>query len=560
MIDRAVIYGANRVAKDFLYIFNDLEVLYFVDDIDTETTFLDKPLKKIDKELKEKKNNIIICDFEKDYKDEKLRSLGYKRGLDYYWEEDFFEELDEYRIDDNKSIAVWGTGNIASTVFNDYEFEADIYIDSNKKEGDVFKGKKVFSPSEINEWKSLFVIIAIANDDEIVKEMQKYGLSEYDDYIGYRKFISRPSFLLRRTIFDRSYYDLECKTMLNHLEVLRNGNTRCCCTTFVKPDLDNILDKNIHELWHSNIHKVMCLSTENHTYSFCDKKMCPLFVNKRQEDSVAENNYEKESNFPKVLALGYDATCNLACITCRKDIYHHNEKDKQLAKKITEVVNREYLDHCDFLILAGNGEAFLSPEYRAVYESDNCNPQYIRLLCNGTLFNETNWNGLTKNKNSEIMLTVSIDAATKETYEKIRRFGNFDILKKNMEFASKLRNDGRLRYFRLNFVVQKENYQEMVPFVKWGEELNVDEIFFTKILNWGTYTKEEFKDISMMEEDGITPKPELKEVLDSDVMINSKIVDLGTIRYTHKRDETEKVMNYYMWELEKRGGEIFTKM
>ena len=105
-----------------------------------------------------------------------------------------------------------------------------------------------------------------------------------------------------------------------------------------------------------------------------------------------------------------------------------------------------------------------------------------------------------------------------------------------MKFASELRRKGDLSYFRMNFVVQKENYKEMVDFVQWGIELGVDEIFFTKILNWGTYTPEEFEEISMMEKDGITPKPELKEILQHPVM-KSDIVDLGTIQFGHKVDQ-----------------------
>ena len=191
-----------------------------------------------------------------------------------------------------------------------------------------------------------------------------------------------------------------------------------------------------------------------------------------------------------------------------------------------------------------------------MYESEECNPQFIRLLSNGMLFNQRNWEHFIKGRRQKIMLTVSIDAATKETYESIRRNGNFGVLKKNMEFASQLRKSGGLCYFRMNFVVQKENYREMIPFVEWGQKLGVDEIFFTKILNWGTYTPEEFAEISMMEQDGVTPKPELKEILENPVM-KSEIVDLGTIQYQHKEDEIETVENYYMWELEKRGGRLF---
>ena len=199
---------------------------------------------------------------------------------------------------------------------------------------------------------------------------------------------------------------------------------------------------------------------------------------------------------------------------------------------------------------------FASPAYRKVYESSECKPQFIRLLSNGMLFHPTNWKRFASRQTGKIMLTVSVDAATKTTYESIRRNGNFDVLKQNMEFASELRKAGKLSYFRMNFVVQRENYREMIPFVEWGQQLGVDEVFFTKILNWGTYTEEEFAQISMMEQDGITPKPELKEILD-DPMMKSEIVDLGTIQYTHKEDIADIVENYYMWELEKRGGKLF---
>ena len=198
---------------------------------------------------------------------------------------------------------------------------------------------------------------------------------------------------------------------------------------------------------------------------------------------------------------------------------------------------------------------FASKEYKQIYESQKCQPEYIRILSNGTLFTKERWENFKKNKNCKMMLTVSVDAATKETYEQIRCGGNFEQLKKNMEFASELRKQGELCYFRMNFVVQRENYKEMISFVQWGEELEVDEIFFTKILNWGTYTEEEFAKISMMEKDGITPKEELKEILKHPVM-QSYIVDLGTIQYSHKVDRIDVVENYYIWELEKRGGKI----
>ncbi len=556
-----IIYGINRMAKDFMYIFEELDILYLTDDDVQSGTFIwgGHPVRSMKDALTDTSyDRIIICDFEKTEKENRLLARGLVYGENYVYEEDFFDSLDTMPLPEDRKIAVWGIGNMCRSLMEkNLRWKVDAYIDSYKKR-DTFLGQPVLLPDEIEDWKQYYIIIAVAADSEIRDRLRAQGLREKEDFIGYRDILNMPSMLLRQTMFDRSYYDLKCKTMLNHLEILTAGATRSCCTTFVARGLDNIFDKSLDELWHSKLHKILCLSTENKTFSFCDKSMCPLFVAKKPEEikKLEEEPYRKETPFPETLSLGYDSSCNLTCVTCRKGMHYAKGEELAEVNRITEKVISEYLPHCRFLIMAGNGEVFASPAYREAYEAENCNPQYIRLLSNGTLFTPANWERFIKGKKAKIMLTASVDAATKETYGKIRRGGNFEMLKKNMEFASGLRKSGALCYFRMNFVVQRENYKEMVPFVEWGQELGVDEIFFTKILNWGTYTPEEFAEISMMEPDGITPKAELIEVLAHPVM-QSSIVDMGTIQFGHKIDEIDIVENYYMWELEKRGGKLF---
>lgn len=552
-----IIFGTNRVAKDFRYIFDDLDIMYHLKEKDEEIVIENILIRDLEYALGDKSyDKIIICDFNKINKEKILKENGLEYGKHYIFEEDFFQQLDEIVIPKDKKVAIWGTGNMCHLLLEvcpDLQF--DFFLDNYKK-SDCIRGIPVYSPEEITNWNSLYIIIAIARDSDIINQLDSMGLKKNEDYIGYRKIIALPSRMLKRTIFDKSNYDLECNTMLNHLEILRDGNTRCCCTTFVKEDLDNVIEKDIVELWHSHLHKIMCLSTENKTFTFCDKSMCPLFVAKKnQNENISKREYKEMEKYPKILALGYDSTCNLSCVTCREHLYVASGNDLNEVCKISQKVNEQYLPHADFLIIAGEGEVFASKAYKEVYNSPKCNPKFIRILSNGMLFNARNWAEFSKNKKGSIMLTISVDAASKETYEKIRRNGKFDVLKKNMELASQLRKSGELRYFRMNFVVQRENYKEMIPFVQWGEELGVDEIFFTKILNWGTYTKEEFAKISMMESDGITPKEELKEVLAHPVM-QSGIVDLGTIQYSHKIDTIDIVDNYYIWELEKRGGKL----
>lgn len=558
-----IIYGINRVARDFIYIFKNLEIHYIVDNgIECDEIWGIKcfDISKLD--IESITDKIIICDFDNLYKINYLKDRGLVFEQDFVLAEDFFESLDNITIPNNKGVAVWGTGNMSQKLMREcINFSPDIFIDSNKR-GEYFEGRKVYLPEEV-DLKKYFIVVAVAKASQIYCKLEEIGMKEGDNYCSFQVILGRPSELLRRTIFDQSNFELECHTMLNHLEILNNGATRCCCTTFVEQDMDNILSGSLDEVWKSNIHRIMCLSIENKTYSFCDKTMCPLFVDKMKfKGKISEIpnwEYREMEDKPSVIAVGYDPSCNLACSTCRTHTHFSKGKEKERIDKITEKVISEYIKNCRFMILAGDGEVFASQAYRDVYENENCNPSYIRLLTNGTLFTPQNWKIFKRNKTSKIMMTVSIDAATEETYSQIRRNGNFEKLKSNMEFASKLRKEGELSYLRFNFVVQKKNYLEIIPFIQWGEKLGVDEIFFTKILNWGTYSNEEFRDISMMQDDGVTPKKELLNILDSPIVRESKIVDLGTIQYSHKIDDVDIVENYYVWELEKRGGHIFDK-
>lgn len=553
-----VIYGVNRVAKDFEYIFKDkINIKYFIDDdLSCGQTFCDRPVHGIDK--LDRSEKVIVCDFDKTRKVETLNLRGYIYGENYFSEKDFFEELDSFRVPEDREIIVWGVGNYGRDFLKDnISYKISFCIDSHTYGGEC-EGFPVYSPDYITDWSKYFVIIAIARNSEIVDFLMKKGLKEGQDFIRIQKLRGLPSQLLCKTIFDQSCFDFTCKTMLNHLEILSEGNSRCCCTTFMKIPLDNVLEQSLEKSWNSDTHRILCLSTENRTYSFCDKKMCPFFIGKKSNgDIVLEEAYEEMAEKPKVIALGYDDTCNLKCSTCRKDyLVARGDEAKKLLDYST-MITESFLDNCQFLIAAGNGEVFLSNAYKKVYMSEKCNDiKCIRLLSNGMLFTPDRWSEFKKDKSGKVMLTVSIDAATAETYAKIRCGGNFERLKENMKYASELRKNGELSYFRINFVVQKNNYQEMIAFVKWGLELGVDEVFFTKILNWGTYSEEEFKEISMMDEDGVTPKKELRDILGNPIMKNP-IVDLGTIQYSHDPIDDIYIENYYMWELERKVSHLF---
>ena len=94
------------------------------------------------------------------------------------------------------------------------------------------------------------------------------------------------------------------------------------------------------------------------------------------------------------------------------------------------------------------------------------------------------------------------------------------------------------------------NYKEMIDFVKWGVELGCDKVFFSRILNWGTYDDNEFERLSMVDSNG-KPNIELEKILE-DPIFDNPIVDVGTINCKQKLNNSipEKLENFYDWEIQ----------
>ncbi len=556
------IYGVNRIAKDFMYIFDKTDIVCFYTDGE-EQAWMGLPVYKIDDWYKVEKNydRIIICDIEKDEKRKKLENMGLKYKADFLYEEDFFMSLDRYPLNScAKKMIAWGAGRRAEKLAYFYGLDnIEFFVDS-KEQGLYWKnsGKKILLPDKVDRWDSYFVVITVAKSDSIIKSLEERGLIHYRDYCTLGELLTQPSWMLKKTIFDKNCYNVECRTIFNHVELNQTGELQCCCVPFVIGRIGNVEEGSIESIWTGIVHKIMCLAINNRTYSFCNSEMCPVFIGRERNGKIdLINEYMNIEDFPRNLLVNFEDSCNLRCESCRDKVQIANGKEYEKNIRYADLLIEKVLPHVEFIIMAGTGEVFVGKGYERMYLSDAMRKvKWIRLLTNGTLFNKQNWEKFSKNKLGKIFLTVSVDAATKETYEKLRRNGNFDILRENMEFASQLRKSGKLSYFRMNFVVQKKNYQEMPLFVQWGKQLGADEVFFTKILNYGTYSQDEFFEISMMEEDGMTPKKELVKILDLPIM-KDEIVDLGTIRYSHEPIGIDYIENYYKWELERKVPHLF---
>ncbi len=274
----------------------------------------------------------------------------------------------------------------------------------------------------------------------------------------------------------------------------------------------NLLFKSADRIWNSNAAKIVRLSIINKTYAFCDKVRCSHIKEELKiDDSRFDDLYCSDN--PSEVYVSIDKSCNLHCKSCRNNQFTAKGisaiKPRLLARKL---IKSNWTRKSERLILAGQGEVFFSKIYKnMLYESEITKRDSIEILTNGTLMTKDNLDRLCTTYNN-VKFYITVDAATEETYKKLRAGGNFNFLMKNLEYLSTLRKQNKVSRVELHFVVQKGNYKEMVDFVKLNNKLHFDKVHFMQIANWGTYTDKEFAEVSMIQKNGM-PKKELAAVL-----------------------------------------------
>jgi wyosine [tRNA(Phe)-imidazoG37] synthetase (radical SAM superfamily) len=88
-------------------------------------------------------------------------------------------------------------------------------------------------------------------------------------------------------------------------------------------------------------------------------------------------------------------------------------------------------------------------------------------------------------------LTVSIDAATQATYEKVRRGGKWVDLLENLEFLKTKKQELNFK-FCARMIVQQQNYLEALEFYNFCKTYNINAVEYSRLHNWGTWTISEF--------------------------------------------------------------------
>ena len=523
---KIVICGTNKYQKDFQYIFDNLEVEFYIKTHGENHSVMTKKvfdITELDYSILSDKM-VIICEGNFEYVETTLKNLKLEYKKNYIFAKDLFVLLDKYNSNliIDKKVVIWGTGETAENlqkiwIDKKYNINVDFYLDGDKtKSGTMYNNKIVKHISDLStkDYGDFLIVVASVFYYEIKEKLQSYGLLEGNNFLPYTVFESIPSEMLLKTICDKPILNWKCPRPFMWFYYAWYG-IYSCCSTWVNEKIGNPVSDTPEEAWNSNLAKIFRLSILNGTYSFCKKDACPYLKSPELMSSYRAKDFVE---VPEYITLGLDFTCNLKCISCRNDFKiasgNQLELRESFAKKILQT---KWLEKTKYLELSGTGEVLASKvDKKILYKAEVGKRKSISLMTNALLLNREEWEKI-RSSYEDIHIKISIDAATKETYESIRRGGNWDVLMKNLEMISGLRAKNEIKYFEIRMVVQRRNYQEIISFAKLGEFLGVDKVVFSKILNWDLFNSKEYYDISMIDENGILDQ-KLESILKNPIL------------------------------------------
>ena len=263
-----------------------------------------------------------------------------------------------------------------------------------------------------------------------------------------------------------------CKYPFSYVEINKDGNLSCCCSAYTDDYFwGNIYKQSFEEIWNGKIAQNFRQDIMDGKYTHCIFDRC-LGI-----DENHDMPYEKASlvaKYPKTVNFSLDDTCNCHCVICR-------DKKKGLSKvkaeKLDKMIDTTFipmLKNATLLQMNGEGEIFASAFCKKLIKkaAETYPKLKFELITNGTLCNEKNLTELGI-VDRIFGITVSLHAATKETYEKFVRGGNFEKTMENINYLNSLFKKGYFKEYSLAYVITPVNFRELPDFIKLLNKLKI---------------------------------------------------------------------------------------
>ena len=278
------------------------------------------------------------------------------------------------------------------------------------------------------------------------------------------------------------------------------GDVWFCCPEWTasagKTRLGNVRDASIASLWNGPTARALRRAMyANDLEGWCRTRGCPILnagtriamddirsqfrgelFHESTVQAIREGREEIEG-FPSHLIISNDWRCNLRCVMCSTTEHAASGAARTEVEEVTERIFEEITRNIHWVkrvFLSGYGDPLAIKRQRRFLQSATRNHPHVEveLLTNGLLLTPKMWSTIAHNRFATIR--VSVDAATRGTYEKIRVGGDWDVLLRNLRFLGELRRSGSIPAFEINMTVMRDNHREVYDFLDFGLDLGCD--------------------------------------------------------------------------------------
>ena len=274
-----------------------------------------------------------------------------------------------------------------------------------------------------------------------------------------------------------------CARPFDTVLIDKNGSCYACeCQAWLPQSIGNLHRDGLLDILTSNTRKGLQNSVSDNTYRYCNERQCTY---------IQKNMFDQHSHAGlKHLRLAIDDSCNLSCPSCRRSkkfLYKGKmfQMRVALSKKIIEFLSRH--DTPLQVHIGSDGDPFASVVYRGFMKAV---PDVDRLTysfqTNGLLFQQM-FARVQKVIRRTKRVAVSVDGATKKTYEKLRRGAEWQKILSNLDFIGNHKSMGYR--FEIHMVVQNSNWREMEMMLELARKVGADSVNFSLISDWGTFDR-----------------------------------------------------------------------
>jgi hypothetical protein len=311
------------------------------------------------------------------------------------------------------------------------------------------------------------------------------------------KFIGRDNGALSQKI---------CPEPFKRFDVSPSGEVLVCCGHWVPTSIGNLMTDGVDQILNSETAKKIRASMLDGSYKYCNHLECSALIqgslpdkNEVKDPVLRTAIDQKKLEVDKVdqILFAFDQSCNLSCPSCRRGRIVEKPSLNQAKAEVVEQKLLPLLKNLKTLDINPAGEVFLSKPSRRILEmvsKETCPDLGINIISNGTLFTEQEWLKFSNLKGMVRSVRISTDAATKATFEDLRRLAVWEPFLENMHFLGRLRASGDISQLMFSFTYQLRNFREMIPFVQFAKGFNCDFVVFERLQNLGAFTWPEFRE------------------------------------------------------------------